>query len=428
MIFNALKQLRTLQKNQYLPPAELKALQESKLRKIVRHAYKNVAYYRNLFDREGINPEDIKDVEHLYKIPITKKDDLKNSGYPNILSKGGEPENCVLKQTSGSTGEPLKLFFSVEERDFQILVNLRIFLSAGFKLTDKTVYLSNPRRFPQKKYWFQHLGILRRDYLSVFDAPEAHIDALRRLKPDFLYGYASSLIPLAHSIQEQAIKDISPKAVFSSTETLEQKSRTLIESAMNTKVYDLMGSNELGDIAWECPAHEGFHLNNDTVILEFLDEHNNPVQPGQTGRLVCTSLYGYTMPFIRYELGDICVLSDKMCSCGRTLPLMESVKGRANDFIVLPDGKRMASFFLVIIMQDFLDIVQYRVIQEQKDRILVQIVTGKEGSETTRHRIKEEIESALQHRVTVRVETVQQIPKDPSGKIRTVVSNVLIPE
>ncbi len=353
---------------------------------------------------------------------------MRSSGGLSILAKGVNTKNCVVKHTSGSTGEPLKLFFSEAERDFQILVNLRIFLAAGFKLTDKTVYLSNPRRFPQQKYWFQHLGILRRDYLSVFDAPEAHIEALGRLRPDFLYGYASSLIPLAHAIQEQAIKDISPKAVFSSTETLDPKSRVLIESAMNTTVYDLMGSNELGDIAWECPAHEGFHLNDDTVILEFLDKHDKPVQPGQAGRLVCTSLYGYTMPFIRYELGDICVTSDNMCSCGRTLPLMESVKGRANDFIVLPDGKRMASFFLVIIMQDFHDIVQYRVIQEQKDRILVQIVNAKGGSETTSHRIKEEIENALQNRVAVRVETVQQIPRDPSGKIRTIVSNISTPD
>jgi phenylacetate-CoA ligase len=226
-------------------------------------------------------------------------------------------------------------------------------------------------------------------------------------------------------MNEQSIENICPKAIFSSSETLDKRSKALIASAMNAATCDILGCNEMGDIAWECPANEGYHLNDDVVIMEFLDEKDKPVQPGQAGRLVCTSLYGYTMPLIRYDLGDICVPSDRMCSCGRTLPLMESVKGRANDFILLPDGKLISPDFLVIIMQDFHEIVQYKVIQEQKDSILIQIVKGKGYNEITERRILEEIEKVLHNRLDVRVEPVQQVSRDPSGKVRTVVSRVL---
>ncbi|MCP4402609.1 MAG: phenylacetate--CoA ligase family protein [bacterium] len=428
MIFDALKQLRVLQKNQYLPSAELKALQSRKLRQIVRHAYEHVSYYRQVFDSASIKPEQIHGLEHLDKLPILSKDTLKSLEPRDILTHGIRPKQCVVKDTSGSTGKPLQVFFNEAERDFQILLNLRIFLAARFTPIEKTAYLVKPERFPEKKHWFQHFGILRRDYCSVFDSQDMQIDFLRRSKPDILYGYASSLIMLAHRIQEQGIEDIRLKAVFSSAETLEQKSKAAIASAMNTQVYDILGMVEMGDIAWECPAQKGYHMNTDSVIIEFLDDRNQPVQSGQEGRLVCTSLYSYTMPLIRYEVGDICIPSKRICSCGRTLPLMERVQGRVNDFIVLSDGQLFPPGLITAIMAGFQEVLQYKVLQEQKESLLVQIVRGNEYCETTSQRVKKEFEEAVHHKLEIRVEPVQQIPRDTSGKIRTVVSNVSIPE
>lgn len=425
MIVNALRQLWTLQRNQYLPAAELRTLQDRQLQMIVRHAYHTVPYYRKVFENAGITPESIPDRDHLDRIPITTKADLQRVEPSEILTRGKTPATCLTKYTSGSTGNPLTFFLSPSERDFQILINLRILMAAGFKLTDKTLYLISPRRFPAAQYWFQHLGVLRRYYLSVFDAPEVHVTALRRIKPEIIYGYTSSLIPLAALLKEQGRAEIKPKAVFASTETLEPKSKALIASALNADVFDVLGCNEMGDIAWECPAHQGYHLNSDVLIVEFLDDHNRPVPPGQLGRLVCTSLYSYTMPLIRYEIGDLCVPAAHTCSCGRTLPLMESVKGRANDYILLPDGTQMASFFLVVIMQGFHDIIQYRVIQEQRDCLLVQLVKGREYQETTTQQIAAAMEDALQHKIRVSVEIVPELARDPSGKIRSIISKVI---
>ncbi len=424
MVINSLYQLKRLRKNQYLSPAELRALQEERLRGVVRNAYENVPYYRRLFDSAGIRPDDIKSLDDLSKIPITTKNDLQSLKQEEIVAKGSSIDKCIIKYTSGSTGQPLKIFLSPVERDFQILLNLHILIENGLQMTDKVAYIINPYRFPKSKYWFQYAGILRREYLSVFDFPEKHVEHLMKIKPDIIYGYPSNLTLLALYIREKGIKAINPKIIFSVAEALEPRAKNLIDSVMHVNTCDILGTIELGDIAWQCEKGDGYHTSADAVIIEFLKD-GRAVRPGEEGRIVCTSLYGFTMPFIRYAVDDICIPSDRFCPCGRTLPMMESIKGRANDFIVLPDGQIIASCFLVIIMQAFHDVAQYRIVQQDKKRIIVHLVKGKEFNGRTTELIKEEIKKVTGNTLEVGVEILEELNRDESGKIRTVVSKVV---
>ncbi|MBI5410265.1 MAG: phenylacetate--CoA ligase family protein [Nitrospirae bacterium] len=414
-----------MKKNQYLSTSELRSLQEEKLRNIVAHAYKNVRYYRRLFDGAGIRPDDIRTLDDLCKIPITTKKDLQGLKQEEIVSGGADMDKCVVKYTSGSTGQPLKIFLSPGERDYQILLNLRILMENGLRLTDKVAYLINPYRFPKSKFWFQRSGILRREYLSVFDYPEKHAALLMRMKPDVLYGYPSNLTLLALHIKENAINEIRPRLVFSVAEALEPNARKAIDSIMNVSTCDILGTIEIGDIAWQCEARSGYHVSADAALVEFLKDDGRPAGPGEEGKLICTSLYGYTMPLIRYAVNDICVPSDRTCSCGRTLPMMESIKGRANDFIILPDGKVIASCFLVIIMQAFHDVAQYRIVQEDKARLIVSLVKGKDFNARTPDLIRKEIDRITGNALRVDMEILDELPRDKSGKIRTVVSKVI---
>jgi phenylacetate-CoA ligase len=423
MIFRSLSQIRSLHRNQYLDTRQLKDLQNEKVRRIVRHAYTNVDYYHQLFRQAGLKPDDIRGVEDLVRIPVTTKSDLQKLRPDQILAKGVRPEECVVKYTSGSTGHPLKTFLSPAERDYQILLNLRILMENGLKLKDRMVYIINPHRFPKSKYWFQPLGILRRDYLSVFDFPQVHAHMLKRLGRGILYGYPSNLTILALYCRENNVRWVNPKVVFSVAEALEPKSREVIDSVFNVSTCDILGTIELGDIAWQCEQREGYHLSADAVIVEMLKD-GKPVNPGEEGKTVCTSLYGYTMPLIRYAVDDIFVPSIKTCRCGRTLPLIERIQGRANDFIILPDGQIVASCFLVITMQSFHEVDQYRVIQENRKGLRVQIVKGRDFRSDTCENVKREIETAVQNKLEATIEILDQIPRDPSGKIRTVVSRI----
>lgn len=424
MICDSLSQLRRLRKNQYLSVDELRNHQDNQLRKIVNHAYCNLAYYRDLFDTVGLKPQDINSIDDLYKIPITTKRSLQEVPSHEIIAQGADTSKCVVKHTSGSTGQPLKMFLSPGERDFQILLNLRILIENGLRISDKVAYLINPHRFPKSKYWFQRMGILRREYLSVFDFPEKHVECLMKIKPDIIYGYPSNLTLLALYIREKGITSIRPKMIFSVAEALEPRAKNLIDSIMHVNTCDILGTIELGDIAWQCEKREGYHTSADAVIIEFLKD-GRAARPGEEGRIVCTSLYGYTMPLIRYAVDDICVPSDRICPCGRNLPMMERIQGRANDFIVLPDGQIVASCFLVITMQAFHDIAQYRVVQVEKDRLTVQIVKGKNFGDGNESKLKSEIGKAVHGKIGVEVEVVENIPRDSSGKIRTVVSHIV---
>lgn len=425
MLTESLGVLRRLLQSQFLSEEELHARQSCRLRDVVRLAYDKVGYYGALFRREGIRPEDIRDANDVSRLPITTKKDFQSRPQADFVVSGIRPEECVAKRTSGSTGQPLTFLFTPAERDFQTLMNLRILFANGFRLTDRMAYLINPHRFPKGKYWFQNLGILRRYYLSVFDDPEVHRDAILAIRPDILYGYPSNLTMLGLLFREKGMGGYRPKAVYSSAETLEEGPRALISRTMGTDVYDILGLVETGDIAWECHAHEGYHLNTDAVMMEFLDDADRPVPPGRPGRLVCTSLYARTMPLIRYDTGDICVPVSRRCSCGRTLPLMESITGRANDFIVLPDGKIIASCFLVIIMQGFPEVAQYRILQNDRDVLHLQIVRGNRFGPETSGRIEKEIRGVAGPEIGIRMEFMEALERDDSGKIRTVVSKVI---
>ncbi len=423
-MLDSLYQLGSLRRNQYLPPAKLRALQDERLKRIVRHAYDNVDHYRRLFREASIEPTDIRGVDDLHRIPVTTKEELQKLEAAQITAKGVNLDKCVVKHTSGSTGHPLKLFLSPAERDFQILLNLRILTENGLRLRDKVVYVINPHRFPKSKHWFQHLGILRREYLSVFDYPEAHVDSLRQLRADVIYGYPSNLTLLALYCRENAVREIRPREVISVAEALEPKARKLIDSVFGVSTCDILGTIELGDIAWQCERREGYHLSADAVIVEFLKD-GRAAASGEEGKTVCTSLYGYTMPIIRYAVDDICVPSDRICPCGRTLPMIDSIQGRANDFVVLPDGQIVASCFLVITMQSFHEVDQYRVTQQDVNGLEVQVVKGRGYHESTGLRIKEEIEKAVHNKLEARVRIVNELPRDASGKIRTVVSRIV---
>jgi phenylacetate-CoA ligase len=294
----------------------------------------------------------------------------------------------------------------------------------GLRLTDRVAYIINPHRFPNSKYWFQHLGILRRDYLSVFDSPQQHVEILKQVRPDVIYGYPSNLSLLAVYIREKGIKGIDPRMMFSVAEALGTNAKKTMDTIMGVDTCDILGTIELGDIAWHCEMRNGYHISADAVIMEFLED-GKPVPTGKAGKIICTSLCNYTMPLIRYAVDDICVPSDKLCPCGRTLPMMESIQGRGNDFILLPDGQIFASCFLVIIMQDFHDVAQYRVLQEDKKGIIVQLVKGKGFNKRTPDRIKEEIRSVTKNSLKVETEILETLPRDESGKIRTVVSKVI---
>jgi phenylacetate-CoA ligase len=413
-----------LRKHAWLKREQLEQIQNKMLGSVIRHAYKNVPLYREKFKKAGIRPEDIRSVKDLVKVPMITKKELAENFPGRILAKGTDVRKCHVYRTSGSTGTPLTVVESPRYDDYEKAVTLRANFECGQNLFDRWFIITSPAHINQR-FWFQKFGILNTKYVSLFSTTQSHIRALREFKPKIIDGYASSIWLMAREILENRIPVKKPKLIFTTSEMLDEKMRKDITDAFGVEPLDQFGCVEVARTAWECPEHCGYHLDIDAVATEFVKD-NEHVSPGEKGEIVYTSLYNYEMPFIRYRVGDIGVPSDEKCSCGRGLPLMKSLMGRADDFVKTPDGRIFSPIIGTIMMRDIKGIRQFRIIQEKIDKLTVEIEKDNNFSEQTFLDVKKEIKKRLGEDIDVKTKVVDKIERSKSGKLRSVVSKVKI--
>ena len=424
--------LYQLQKNQWLKLPELEKLQNKKLRAIVRYAYENVKFYHKMFDRLDIKPKDIKTKEDLTKLPIITKSDIRNSFPDDIVAKNIDIKRCHKSRTSGSTAEPLTSIFDGKAWDFaKYAVKMRARLACGLKLGDRMIIFEALRsdllRREEKNLGFR-IGNLffKRKYLSVFNDIRDHLPLLKRFRPDAMYGFSSYFNLLAQRVKEEEIKEICPRIFFTSAELLDGGTRKVINSVFGAELFDIYGTSELKEVAWECGEHAGHHLNMDSVVVEFTRD-DEPISEGERGQIVITGLYNYAMPLIRYTVGDVGVPTDESCPCGRGLPLMKVVEGRLIDFIVLPSSRVVSPYLLTDILEGIPGIVRYQIVQEKKDKIEVRFIKGKNFSHGTIRQIIDRYQRALGEDIDIKPIIVDALPRDKSGKFRVVISKLSQP-
>lgn len=358
------------------------------------------------------------------KIPTTNKLKLQSLKNEEILAKGIDIDRCICDVTSGSTGIPLHVYFTREDHIIRSLIFIRTFMETGYKLTDRQAIVCDTRFASSKRYWFQNLGIFRKKYVPVQFSLGEQIKMLRDYEPDFIHGYPMSLVLIANKLLEERIDGILPRMVCTGAELVSKRTRETINSAFRVNMVDTYATIESGLIAWECQAHRGYHINIDSVVLEFLC-NGRPASPGERGKVVVTNLHSYAMPIIRYELGDVCISCNDMCTCGIELPLMSIVEGRVDDMIYSPTGKVISPNSITNAMEAVEGISQFRVIQETEDILLVQLVQGKLFSSDTSNTAQRLLKELAGESMEVKVQIVNEIPKEHSGKIRAVISKVL---
>lgn len=421
---NKLMLLHQVRKNQWLKPSELEELQNKKLRAIVKHAYNNTEFYHQKFRNSNIQPDDIKTLKDLHKIPLTTKEEVREHSLNSILAKGVNLNACRVVPTSGSTGKPLKAVYDASADDFSRVVNLRSMMENGLKIRDKWVNIGDTRTATKPK-WFQNFGFFNLKTLNLFDNVKDQVDFLRDINPETLLGYPSQLSLIAGYLKNNPVDGISPKNVFTTAELLDPPTRKLINSAFDAELVDLFGCIEVNRTAWECSEHCGYHLDVDSVISEFIQDGEN-VAAGERGEIVYTCLYNFAMPLIRYEVGDIGVPDDELCSCGRGLPLMKTVEGRCDDFIILPSGKMISPIILALVMKHSHGILEYQIIQNAVDHISVSIVVVENLDENYIEKVRMNIQEFLNNEISVDMKIVVKLAKGSTGKIRSVISDVNI--
>lgn len=316
-------------KNQWLSQARLNEIQTLKLKKLLEYAYDNVDYYRRLFDEAGIAPYDIQTFEDIQKIPITTRADIRKARLSEVLSKTAKINTCIKYTTSGTTDEPLEIYLSKDEEALQGLFHLRMLFANGYKIHDKVAILTHPQFITRKKKKaiFQRLGIFDIEYMSIFQDLKEQIEGLIRIKPDIIKGYTPVIKAIALEIKARDIKAIRPRLIFCTAEFLKQEDQGLISDVFEAEVVDYYSAAECSLIGWECRQHAGYHINSDNVIVEIMN-NGKIAAPGERGEVILTNLNLYTMPFIRYKIGDDAMSTDIKCPCGRELPLIRTIFNR----------------------------------------------------------------------------------------------------
>jgi phenylacetate-CoA ligase len=413
--------LGILKSRVWLSTSKLQEIQDEKLKMLLNHAYENVGFYRRLFDSVGIRPKDIRDLEDMPKIPITTKTQLQNAK-KEIVAKNSKI--CVEYKTSGSTGIPLTLYFSMEDAIYSRGMYERARVENGFRiLRDKLLYIGSPYVIPNKRECYEKFGIRRKEGINVFEPLHVQIEAFKRVKPDAIWGYASAIKLLAKAIREEEGRGVSPRLIFTSSESLDSETRNLINAVFKVNPIDVYASWEGGCMAWECSEHAGYHMNMDKVLMEFVGENGERVKAGERGRVIITNLHSFAMPIVRYNLGDFAIPTYEECRCGRGGYLVKAVEGRCDDFIKLSDNRLVAPPVIWSTMKSVPGISEFQVVQEKEDEIVVYIVKLDEFRDV---RVFEEVErkfkEILGNSISVKTKIVEKIQREKSGKLRSVIS------
>lgn len=412
--------LANLWRNQWRSADELADIQLRKLRRIVDHAYRRVPFYRRRFDAAGYRPGDLRELSDLHRLPPFTRRDMKAEPAAAVVAEGIDPARCKQLVTAGSSGMPLTVYMLPQDDLVKDMVWARTALANGKRLSDRTVYLKFQSAPPR---WFERLGVWRRLNLSVLDPPETRLRAMQTAKVDILRGNAFELLNIAEAALELGIDTIRPRAIFSMGSLLDEDARARIMQAFGCEVFDCYGATELGCIAWECRAHAGLHINTDSVVVEFLDG-DEPAVPGRQARLVCTALDFRAMPFIRYDIGDVGVLGNAPCACGRGFPLMRNLEGRADDFLIRMDGKRVSPSVIVNRIKRTPGVVQFRLRQTSPTHIDALVIPGAEYGPAAHAAMTGTLRAIMGEGIALDIQTVDELPRDPGRKNRSTICDI----
>ncbi len=323
-----------------MPVEEMKKLQSEKLVRQVKHVYENVEYYRNLMDEKGVKPEDIHGIEDLHKLPFLTKADLRDAYPYGLLAK--PLKDCVrIQSTSGTTGRRVVAFYTQNDVNLWEDCCARAIVAAGGTNEDVCQVAYGYGLFtggPGLNGGSHRVGCLTLPMSS--GNTERQIQFMTDLGATILCCTPSYAAYIGETLKEQGYgpDDIPLKAGIFGAEPWTEEMRRGIEKTLGIKAYDIYGLTETSGpgVSFECSEQTGMHINEDHFLAEIIDPETGEVLPeGEKGELVFTSLDKEAFPLLRYRTRDICVLSRKKCSCGRTLIKMAKPMGRTDDMLII---------------------------------------------------------------------------------------------
>jgi phenylacetate-CoA ligase len=424
-----------LERTQWLNASELEVLQLRQLQTLLLHCYREIPYYRRQLSDVGFPKRKIETIDDLRRLPLLTRQlyqthfpELQAAALPEGMTAGGKGF------TSGTNGVPLQVlktdrvgfwFKAFYLRDLEWSdIDPRQRLAAIRALAMTRDALPAALQGGSASTWYEGLEHVIETGpsfgMDIRQEPKLQMLWLQRVRPNYLLSMPTNLEMLAALVEEKALRLPDLRAIQSFGEPLTETVRHHIERAFGVPVKNLYSASEAGYIASPCPAGHGLHVHSENVIAEVLDAEGQPCLPGQTGRLVLTTLHNFLAPFVRYEILDEITLAQGTCPCGRGLPLWTNVEGRRHPAVHLPNGTKRSSVGITMGVRQVGGARQFQIVQRAADHMIIRVVPGAAWTADHAARIRSVVRDEFAAPIRVDVEELPYLQRTPGGKLRLV--------
>lgn len=385
------------------------------LKPLLKHARETVPFYR-----DRVPPD--ADAADLLSVPPLTRAEMRDHGN-DLISTQASPTR-YKNSSGGSTGQPVELWQDIVFEEWTRATEnyfYREFLGFDFFEVPVVVLWGSPTDFRQlRKPFSKRLGfwLSRTVFLNSFrmspDDMARYVEVINHHKPVLLRCYAGSVYQLARFVRDRNLRVHHPRFIYASAEAMHPEMRELVQQVFGAQVREIYGSREIGFASGEC-ARGKLHTFSFANHVEIVDEQNRPVAEGERGRILCTPLWNYTMPLIRYDLRDMAVRGTP-CDCGCRLPTMGNVLGRVLDFFLREDGGTVHGGFFVALMQPRTWIEEFQVLQHAIDDLEVVFVPRGTPVEEEMRAVENGFCDFMGGPCRVRWTVVDETPRTPQGK------------
>ena len=384
---------------------------------MIRWAGTHSAYYRDWFAGTGLRPEDLRTGDDLRQLPLLTPGLLRQR-IDDIVIDGVDRARCRVRQTSGTTGEPLRIPCSRTEILLDSFLWGRIYRRYGLRWWHRQAKFAFPTSMGGSRLRRRRPLIFPRRYREVSTPTPEKIAWLANTRPDAIFAGATVLYEIALALEKTGRRLFIPR-LFSASEQLLPHMRPLIEERLGGRLWDTYGAVETGPLACECLERHGYHLVPGSAWVEVLDEED---QPARRGRIVCSVLWRRTIPLLRYDLGDEVEWTDEPCPCGRPGPRILTLLGRrVRGLLRLPDGQQISWATVEAVLAGVPGIRQHQIVERPPGGIEYRIVAGPGFEPDGRRRLAANFRERFGDCLRLDIVCVESIARSPGGKIRTVI-------
>ncbi len=410
--------LKAMLRNYPFRTEVIEGIQARKLQKLLNTVYRDDEFYREKWDSVNFKPGDIRCKEDLKYLPVITKEEYRDYTNNKIALHPQKYHNYYKDGTSGSTGIPLKIYRTWDERAYMLAKYMRALFLNNYKITYNTFSLPSPHRLQKKDSLLQYLGIMKRTCISYISPVEEMVRAFRKSRYDFIYGNKAQLLEMALYIRKNNLEISKPKLCLCAGEILDKNSREIITDVFGESgFFEVYGGVEFNNLAFQIAGEDYFHFNHDTNILE-LEEDGN--LSSDNGNCIITDLHITSFPLIRYRLGDWLETGIK-----DGMRVIKKVGGRQDDWVITESGKRIPFHHFYEVMDKVPSVLKYRFIQEDLKSVKVELVLDENAdiSSVTGY-LEDLLKNSIDNKIRYMIKVVNNIEPEKNGKLRLLISKV----